>query len=747
MLAGILLFHADRWTPSVWTPAGLAAVLFGCRLLIPGRAGARLLLLIGAWAAVGFGAAALELARTDTTILSGDATVRIDGTVTRREADERGRFRYTIDVASTDRPVLSRPPERVRILVSSRHAPLPIGGRYVGLVRLRPPAGPAYPGAYDFAFAPYFDGLGAYGFSLGAPEARSEVRPPTFADGVARLRMSMDEKIRSVLPGATGAVASALITGERAGIPDDIEDALRATSLAHILSISGFHMALVAGFTMFVVRAALAGFPAVALRFPVRKFAAVAALAVSFFYFVLAGDNPATERSFVMIAIMLGAILCDRPALTLRNVGVAALIVMLLAPHVVLTATFQMSFAATVALVGAYGAYSSWRHRRERTIGPASRARWRTILVVLAGVTLSSLIAGAATAPYGIYHFKRVAPFGLIANVLATPILSFWVMPLALASALAMPLGLEALFLQPMGWGLDLVFRFARDFATLLPDQAVGRMSGVALVLLTIAILVLSFSASLLRWAAVPIAALGLAFLSPGPPPEILVFESGTEAAVVLPDGKAAALKPKPAAFVWDQWARAYGWTSTVSPTITTSGEPASAPGSSASPSSLAATGFACLDDVCRIVSPSGWRVAWTNAYEKLGDLCDTADLVIVARAMRTNSCRSGARLLTLRSLRRTGSVAVYARTPRQTHPRIVAAVPNDRPAWNVHRTMPWPEFWRKPASGEAPGTPSAPDGSPTSTQTPNDDAAAAPPMPTATSGDPNTNGSDEAGQ
>jgi competence protein ComEC len=444
---------------------------------------------------------------------------------------------------------------------------------------------------------------------------------------------------------------------------------------------------------------------------------------------------------------MLGAILCDRPALTLRNVSVAALIVMLLAPHVVLTATFQMSFAATVALVGAYGAYSSWRHRRDREIGPTSHTRWRTVLVVLAGVTLSSLIAGAATAPYGIYHFQRVAPFGLIANVLATPILSFWVMPLALASALAMPLGLEALFLQPMGWGLDLVFRFAHEFAELLPDQAIGRMSGAALVLLTIAILVLSFSASLLRWASFPVAVLGLACLSPGPPPEILVFENGTEAAVALRDGRVAALRPKPSRFVWDQWMRAYGWTSTVPPTITADDETASASDPSSGARTPDATRFACLDDVCRIVTPSGWRVAWTNTFEKLGDLCDTADLVIVARAVRTESCRSGAKLLTLRSLRRTGSVAIYARRSRQNHPRIIAAIPKDRPAWNEHRTMPWPEFWKKPTLSAAPVAPDTPDASPTSPPTPSDDTAGMPQVTGTAPADPSLNGSDEEGQ
>ncbi len=672
------------------------------------------------WVAIGMGSAGIELARTDTVILSGDATVRISGRVLKRERDERGRYRYTIAIEGTERPVLTRPPGRARILVSSRHEPLPIGGTYRGLVRLRPPAGPAYPGAYDFAFSPYFDGLGAYGFSLGAPQVSTAIRPPTFADRVARLRLAMDEQIRAVLPGATGAVASALITGERAGIPDEIEDALRATSLAHVLSISGFHMALVAGFTMLLVRLAIAGFPAVALRFSSKKTGAVAALGVSAFYFLLSGDNAATERSFVMLAIMLTAILVDRPALTLRNVAIAALVVMALSPHAVLTATFQMSFAATAALIGAYGAYARWQTDRARTVGGASSSRLRSALLVIAGLALSSVIAGAATAPYGVFHFQRAAPFGLVANVLATPIFSFWIMPLALLAAMAMPFGAEALFLHPMGWGLDAVFRLATVLARWLPDQAVGQISVAALVLFTASIIVVSFAASAARWLAIPVAVAAFAVSQPSPSPELLIFEDGREVALGLGSGNVAAIRDKPNAFVWDQWRRAFGWNAPIGPVL--ADEPQS--GATAGPKfqSDAAGRFRCEASICRAVTPSGLRVAWTDDYEKLGEVCDTADIAIVARAVRLESCRSGAMLITLRTLRRSGALAFPPITSTRVTSASIRSIAIEPDEWNAHRLAPWPEFWRNPVKMDTSEPSMRP--SPASTMTPIPDGA-----------------------
>lgn len=671
MMIAIGLVYGTGWRPPFWLGVAACVACLVCAVAGAGRPFVRSGLLLPLGFALGLAASWVELATTRTVMLSGDATVRIVGRVLLREEDDRGRYRYTMDVERTERPTLSRPPERVRVLVSSRHEPLQIGARYEGLVRLRPPAGPAFPGAYDFAFMPFFDGTGAFGYSLGAPKPSAEIGPLGFMEWIADLRLRIGERIRAVLPDERGAVAAALINGERAGIPDEIENALRVTGLAHVLSISGFHMALVAGMTMVSLRSILALFPVIALRWPIRKIAAILALGVTGFYFLLAGDNAATERSFIMIAIMLGAVLVDRPALTLRNVAIAALLVMALSPHALMTATFQMSFAATAALIGAYGAYARWSQGSDE-----DRSTARTILLIVIGVFVSSLIAGAATAPYAVYHFQRAAPFGLLANVLATPIFSFWIMPLALASVCLMPFGLEELALHPIGWGLDLVFWMAKMFAEALPDYGVGQIGAASLLCFTAAILVISFCQSQLRWlAAVPLA-VGFMTIPPTVRPELLVSEDAKDVVLIAADGRATNLRKRPNRFIGDQWIRAFHLTAVGS-------KGGVAP-------------FVCTDQICRGETRSGLRVAWTDQLERIGQLCDTADIAIVARAPRMLACRSGARLVTLRTLRQTGALAL---TRQGEAWQLEGSIPTPTEEWNAHRLAPWPERMKRETS------------------------------------------------
>lgn len=153
------------------------------------------------------------------------------------------------------------------------------------------------------------------------------------------------------IPGETGGFAAAITAGDRSGVGEQTLTALRQSNLAHLLAISGLHMGLLTGFVFAAVRVLFCLVPPVALRWPVKKLAALAALAAGAGYLMLSGGNVATERAFVMVAVMLGAVLLNRRAITLRAVAVAALIVLLRRPESLLSPGFQMSFAATAALV------------------------------------------------------------------------------------------------------------------------------------------------------------------------------------------------------------------------------------------------------------------------------------------------------------------------------------------------------------------------------------------------------------
>ena len=255
---------------------------------------------------------------------------------------------------------------------------------------------------------------------------------------------------------------------------------MRRTGIYHIISISGLHMALVAGTIMGLLRGAFALFPDFSSRRPVKKYAAVAALVSIAAYLVISGIVVAAERSFIMLAVMLVAVLFDRAALTMRNLAISAIAVILVSPHEVVGPSFQMSFAATAALVGAYAGWADYRADRVRT-PPAKRSfvgfLSRKFLLAMGGLAMTSIIAGGATLLFAIWHFQRVSPLSLLANLTVMPIVSLVVMPFAVLSALAMPFGADGPFLYVMGKGLTAMIAISAWISERSPVDAVGLIS------------------------------------------------------------------------------------------------------------------------------------------------------------------------------------------------------------------------------------------------------------------------------
>ncbi|MGR3464194.1 ComEC/Rec2 family competence protein [Limimaricola sp.] len=332
-------------------------------------------------------------------------------------------------------------PERVRLsLHGAVTASLAPGARVMTTAHLSPPPGPAEPGGFDFRRHAWFARLGAVGYSR-VPVLLASAHG---ADGawLARIRTRLSAAIRARIDGAAGGFAAAVTTGDRSGLGRAANDAMREANLYHLVSISGMHMAMLAGFVFWLVRAGIAAVPPLALRLDARKIAAATALPAAAFYLALAGRDVATERAFVMVAVSLGAVLADRRALSLRGLAIAALIVLGLRPETLLNPGFQMSFAAVLALVAVMGRLPPGWHR------PRGLARlWMPVALL----SLTSIVAGSATAPFAAAHFNRVAHYGLIANLAAAPAMGILVMPGAVILAVTGPLGLD----QPAVWMID----------------------------------------------------------------------------------------------------------------------------------------------------------------------------------------------------------------------------------------------------------------------------------------------------
>ena len=391
----------------------------------------------------------------------------VQGRVLGAEARPDG-LRVLLDRLVIERLEPGATPVRIRIVVRGwRGDPPEPGSRIAALAVLMPPPGPAAPGTFDFARQAFFERLGGVGFALGQPVVtEAPDAAPGWAVRVAATRQALTQAILERIPGPGGALAAALVTGERGAIPEDVNDAMRDAGLYHLVSISGLHLALVAGLIFVGMRALLALWEWAALHLPIKKLAALAALAGTAGYLVLSGMAVPTQRAFLMTAIGLAAILLDRSPFSMRLVAWAALAILLTAPESVLGASFQLSFAAVAALIAAY----EWV--RERGWGSGPRGPWRRARDYVAGLAFSSLVAGLATAPFAVYHFNRVALYGIAANLVAVPLTGLWIMPAALIALVLMPFGLDGWAWQVMGWGVGAVIETSRLVAALPHAQA-----------------------------------------------------------------------------------------------------------------------------------------------------------------------------------------------------------------------------------------------------------------------------------
>lgn len=428
-----------------------------------------------------------------------------------------------------------------------------------------PPSPPVAPGAFDFQRKAFFDGIGGIGFGIGKLSILSagggaDFESPKYA--VARFRTGLTQRIVEAVPGPAGGVAAALMTGERGAVPEPMLKAMRDSGLAHLLAISGLHIGLVAGLLFAGLRASLALAAPMALRYPIKKWAAAVAIIGAFAYAIVAGATVPTQRAFLMIGLALLAVILDRRGLSMRSVAWAAAIILMLRPESLVGPSFQMSFAAVVALVATYEAYA--RRRAARPID-YERGLSSKILRYLFGVALTSLVAGAATAPFAIYHFHRIADYGLAANLVAVPITALWVMPWAIGAFLAMPFGIEALPLTAMGWGISAVLKVAEAVAswpgavTLVPATSV-----TGLVVVTLGGLWLCLWRDRRRYVGVGAIAIGLSMVTMTNPPQILIDGNGKLQAILADDGSLLVSDVRPARFARESWSRLAGSTQPV---------------------------------------------------------------------------------------------------------------------------------------------------------------------------------------
>lgn len=531
---------------ALWPMAfGLVAACFAARHRINMMRGIVLLTVT----AMGLALPATHARLFGTGMIGWPGVADISGTVERVRG--AGTARQTVYVALEDVEESWLVDVRKLRLNVDDAAPILNGSAFAGRVRLYPVPGPVAPGAYDPQFHDFFDGIGAYGAALDPPR----IIPPAqgLTSVVASTRALIVERIHAALPPDQSAIAVALTVGDQSGIPDEVRDRLATAGLAHVLAISGLHLSIVAGLVFLLVRLGFA-LATGADRWAVKSGAAAAALMVAFAYMLISGGGVATVRATIMLALLLGAVMLGRQALTMRNVAFAALAILILSPTEFLRPGFQLSFSAVVALIGCYEYLSS----RRRDAGPPAGG---TVLRYVGGLALTSLIAGIATAPFAAFHFQQFAPLGLFANLVAVPIAGFLVLPAALAAVLMIPFGIDAVGWQVMGLGISVVLNVAFATADLTGGLAhAPELGWLAIAAMGAGLAWFAFLRSALRFAGPIIAGLVMLVAGPVPGPDVIVSDS-TQAVALRTgeDGSLRLLGSNRTSFAVRAWEERYG--------------------------------------------------------------------------------------------------------------------------------------------------------------------------------------------
>ncbi len=494
-----------------------------------------------------------------TPMLERQTTTQMQAVILSVDQSRRGAARYFVKPIMLEGFKASKIPRRLRVSAAAKHKRMRPGEVISGLVRLQPVSGAVYPGGYDFSFFAWHEGMGGSGFFMGQPkkleESYSISLGEQFTIHVNNMRIAVENRILKAMPSTTGKIAIALVTGNKTHIPAETQNSLRKTGLAHILAISGLHMALVTLTVIWCIRFALVFIPSLALRYPIKKWAVCAGFVSATTYLMLSGAGIATQRAWVMISVMLLAVLMDRRAITMRSVAISAIIILLINPQSLLSPGFQMSFAAVCSLVAGYEALNNRRKlQAENIFIPVNQnllVRASTgMFGYFSGIATTSLIAGTATAFIAAWHFHQVAPLGLLANLIAMPIVSIIIMPFVLFSVLLMPYGLEFIPLTSVSLGIEWVVDSSRWVESISPNGNIGLLKREAIFIFALFLISICVLKTKLRlFSVIPLLILPF-LLKALKMPDVIIAENGHAVAIKTDNQKLGLLFPRGSAFV-----------------------------------------------------------------------------------------------------------------------------------------------------------------------------------------------------
>lgn len=546
-------------------------------------------------------------------------------------------------------------PKRIRLKFRKDEG-LVAGARIGTLASIDPPSSAVAPGSYDFRRHLFFEGIGAVGFSYRVAEQDPGFRRDDNFFMFENLRSRINKSITDHSGLVSSGLMTALITGERGAIDDADNNAMRASGLYHLLSISGAHVTMVAGILFFFSRFLMACVPWFALRYPIKKYAAMIALLGAAFYVFLAGAEVPAQRALLMTGLIMVAIMLDRSPFSLRLIAFAALVVLIFAPQALVGVSFQMSFAAVAALICFFDYIRAWW-----MLWYARAGMVRKSLMYLIGVLMTSVIAGSVTGLFSLYHFQSFAVYGVLANMMAVPITGIVIMPAAVLSVMMMPLGLEAWPVQIMEWGTVWVLAIAHWAAGL--EGAVIHVrqwpQSVFVLFVCGTVLFLLWQGWRGKAFASMLIVTGFVWGALSPIPDMFVSETGK--VVAVRDGRDLYVESlRGERFAIENWMRLIG-----------------REGVRARRYDDAKSPMLCDSDGCR-TEIRGMMVAMPKNPRAFAQDCVWADVIVASMPLKKWQCESSATMIDLYDAKDHGAHSVYLE--RTVHVRSVGEEVGVRP-------------------------------------------------------------------
>ena len=569
--AGAIVHLTAERDPSLPFSLGLMAACAVFAFLCRSKPAAFRILIACAAFFGGLSSAGLRSARVDAPVLDRIRMAKVTGFL--EEVDHRREgARFILRVTSMEGLSPETTPYRVRL--TTKRAMTEEAGTHVSLrARLLPPARAAMPGGYDFARDAYFARIGAVGNATGRIDVAPAAAPADFGlrlyAHVDRARNALARRVERSIGGPAGAVGAAMVTGKRDFLDDATREVIREAGIFHIITIAGVQMTLVAGIFFWGFRRLLALSRTLALHYPIKKWSAVLAMLGAIVYDIGTGSRVGTERALYMTLIMLGAVLFDRRAFSMRNLALAAFVIVIFEPEALMGASFQLSFAAVAALVAVWEARAAAakqiRAMAEMPMNPRVDRNDKLLMFLErarhgpGAMLLSTVSATAATASFMANGFHEFSPYVLIGNPLTLTIIEVFAVPGALIGSFLYPLGLDGWVWSYVGLGINFVLWAAKWIGS-MPGATIHlhAFAPWAIVFLTLAVLCAVLWRSLpMRLLAMPLAAIGIYGAATGERFDVAIAPTGDAVAARMAGGKLAAFGRRPSGFGVEQWLRA----------------------------------------------------------------------------------------------------------------------------------------------------------------------------------------------